>query len=167
MRKGTTPVTTRPTVKSQKRPFAGLLCALTLMAAASPPVCADEELGRLFFTPERRQALDRQRELNIQETQVIPEDPTLTINGVVTRSSGKQTTWINGVAQNENDQPSGVTVTSSHKNPGKVLVRPNDQPGTQANVGDTVNRNTGEATDLLGDGQISVRRGKPAKPKAN
>ena len=147
--------------------FLRLLGALWLAAALCPPASADETLGKLFFTPERRQALDRQRELNIQETQVIPEEPTLTINGVVTRSSGKQTTWINGVTQNENEKPTGISVSTSHKNPGKVLIQPADSPAAKASVGDTVNRNTGETTDLLGGGQINVRRSSPANAKTN
>ena len=57
---------------------------------------ADDALGRLFFTPERRQQLDRQREMNILDKQQIQADPTLTIDGVVTRSSGKRTAWVNG-----------------------------------------------------------------------
>ena len=150
-----------------KRLFQRLLGALWLAAALCPPASADETLGKLFFTPERRQALDRQRELNIQETQVIPEEPTLTINGVVTRSSGKQTTWINGVTQNENEKPTGISVSTSHKNPGKVLIQPADSPAAKASVGDTVNRNTGETTDLLGGGQINVRRSSPANAKPN
>ena len=158
---------TRPPFTNLHHSLAGLLCALALIAASSPPACAEDELGRLFFTPERRQILDRQRELNIQETQAIPEEPTFTINGIVTRSSGKQTTWINGVAQSESDMPSGVSVTSNRKNPGKVLVQSNEQPAANANVGDTVNRNTGEATDLLGGGQINIRRSAPAKSPAN
>ena len=158
---------TRPPFTNLHHSLAGLLCALALIGASSPPACAEDELGRLFFTPERRQILDRQRELNIQETQAIPEEPTFTINGIVTRSSGKQTTWINGVAQSERDMPSGVSVTSNRKNPGKVLVQSNEQPAANANVGDTVNRNTGEATDLLGGGQINIRRSTPAKSPAN
>ena len=145
---------------------AGLLSTLLWVSTFCPLAQADGELGRLFFTPERRQALDRQRELNIQETQVIPEDPMLTINGIVTRSSGKQTTWINGVAQNENDA-SGITITTNRKTPGKVIVQPNDRPPRKANVGDTINRNTGETSDLLGDGQIGIRRGREIKAAGN
>ena len=134
-----------------------LVCALGTLASLCPPAQADEELGRLFFTPERRQILDRQRQLNIQETQEIPADPTLTINGVVTRSGGKRTVWINGVAQNENDKPGGVAVTPNRKEPGKVVVQPGDSTAASAKVGDTVNRNTGLATDLLGGGWISTK----------
>lgn len=111
----------------------------------------------LFFTPERRQTLDRQRQLNIQEKQEIPEDPTLTIDGIVTRSSGKRTAWVNGVAQNENETPSGVSVTPRRKDPGKVVVQASELPAGNARVGGTVNRNTGEATDLLNGGRISTK----------
>jgi len=137
--------------------FAGWLCAFTLLAALCHIAKADEELGRLFFTPERRQALDRQRQFNIQEKQEIPVDPTLTINGVVTRSSGKRTVWINGVAQNDNEKPSGITIIPNRKAPGKVVVQPSDAPSGSARVGDTVNRNTGETSDLLDGGQISIK----------
>ena len=81
-------------------------CVVLLLTAA--PLHAEEALGRLFFTPERRQALDQQRQYNIQEKQLVPEDPTMTINGVVTRSSGKRTVWINGVAQSEEETASSV-----------------------------------------------------------
>ena len=140
--------------------LAGVFSALVLLAAPGSMAGAQEkhdELGRLFFTPERRQMLDRQRQLNIQEKQEIPEDPTLTINGVVARSSGKRTAWINGVPQNENETPSGVSVIPKRKEPGKVVVQTSESPAGNARVGDTVNRNTGEATDLLGGGRINIR----------
>ena len=150
-----------PSAKSRSR---WRLCALALIGALGAPAAAqDSELGRLFFTPERRQTLDRQRQLNIQEKQEIAEDPTLTINGVVARSSGKRTVWINGVAQNENDKQSGVSVTTPQRSdPGKIVVQAADAPAGKARVGDTVNRNSGEATDLLNGGSITVRRGMPA-----
>jgi len=151
------PIAMIPPLNRKSGRFAGWLCAFTLLAALSPAANADEELGRLFFTPERRQALDRQRQFNIQEKQEIPEDPSLTINGVVTRSSGKRTVWLNGVAQNDNEKPTGVVVIPNSKAPGKVVVQPNDAPSGNANVGETVNRKTGETTDLLGDGRIKLK----------
>ena len=39
------------------RPLA-ILSALAIAISLSAPVIAEETLGRLFFTPERRQALD-------------------------------------------------------------------------------------------------------------
>jgi hypothetical protein len=131
--------------------------ALLLAAAQAPAASAEEALGRLFFTPERREALDRQRQLNIQDTRQVNEDPTLTINGMVTRSSGKRTSWINGAAQNENELSGGTIVRPSGKSPDKVIVQAGDAPSANARVGETVNRNTGEARDLLNDGRIVIK----------
>jgi hypothetical protein len=136
--------------------IAGFLAAGALVAPALAQTQAP--LGRLFFTPEKRQLLDRQRDLNVQAQQETPEDPTLTINGVVTRSSGKRTVWINGVAQNEKDRSPDVTVIPQARNPAHVAVQPAQSPATQARVGDTVNRNTGETTHLIGNGFIKPDR---------
>jgi hypothetical protein len=113
----------------------------------------NQELGPLFFTPERRQELDRQRQFKFRERQEIPEDQTLTIDGVVTRSSGKHTVWINGIAR----EPLAPTTTSKRENPGTILVQTEDGPGAQARVGDTVNRNTGETSGLLDGGWILIK----------
>ena len=64
---------------------------------AAVPHAAADELGRLFFTPQQRQDLDHRRERNIQEKEVVVES-SVTVNGKVTRSSGKTTTWVNGVS---------------------------------------------------------------------
>jgi hypothetical protein len=78
-----------------------------VLLSTCPAVRAGDDLGRLFFTPERRQQLDRQREMNLLDKQQAPADPTLTVDGVVTRSSGKRTAWVNGNPQHENDAWSG------------------------------------------------------------
>ena len=96
--------------------------------------------------------------MNLQTQVEIPPDPTLTINGVVMRSSGKRTVWINGVAQNEKDRSPDVTVIPQDRNPAHVAVQPAQSPATQARVGDTVNRNTGETTHLIGNGFIKPDR---------
>jgi hypothetical protein len=137
------------------------LIAVLLAIALTPAAHAEEALGRLFFTPERRQTLDRQRLLNIQDTKQINEDPTLTINGVVTRSSGKHTSWINGTAQNENEKSGSTVVTPRGNDPGNVVVQVSDAPSANARVGETVNRNTGESRDLLNSGRIVVKSPAP------
>lgn len=123
---------------------------------------ADETLGRLFFTPERRQQLDRQRDLNLLDKQQIPAEPTLTIDGIVTRSSGKSTAWINGIPQHEHETGSGLSVRASRGDPGKVVLRSTDSPAARARVGETVTRSTGESVDLLNGGQIRVKAGSQA-----
>ncbi|MDR2788163.1 MAG: hypothetical protein LBD06_07360 [Candidatus Accumulibacter sp.] len=133
------------------------VCAVLL--AAAPPLAAAEELGRLFFTPEHREALDRQRQSSISGRGEIPEDPALTIDGVVTRSSGKRTVWINGVARDDEWAGDGVAVIPERANPGRVVVRSGGSPPIRAGVGDTVRRDTGEAVDRLGGGRIRVEPG--------
>ena len=132
--------------------------ALILTSAPCAPAFAEEALGRLFFTPERRQTLDRQRQFNIQEKQEIPEEPTFTIDGVVTRSSGKQTVWVNGTALGESDASSDVSVAPVRKNPGLVVIQAGDSSPASAKVGETMHRDTGETTDLLNGGHIVIRR---------
>ena len=157
----------KPAFTPNPQPLLRALCAvLAILGLAGPPspANAEEPLGRLFFTPERRHNLDRQRQLNIQDRQEIPVDPSLTINGVVSRNTGKRTVWINGVAQNENDPPSEITVTPNRKAPGTVVVKAAEAPPANARVGDTVNRNTGETTDLLGDGKVTVRNAPTTRP---
>ena len=59
--------------------------------AADPPL---PPLGRLFMTPEWRANLERQRQLNIQETRSL-EGGAMRLDGVVLRSTGKSTVWVN------------------------------------------------------------------------
>ncbi|EXI81861.1 MAG: hypothetical protein AW10_00942 [Candidatus Accumulibacter appositus] len=137
--------------------FTAVAATVWLLLASGPSAVAEEQaLGRLFFTPERRQQLDYQREMNVLDEQQAPADPTLTIDGIVTRSSGRRTAWVNGQAQHEDDFWSGLTVTPRHGDPGTVLLEISDAPAAKARVGQTVNRNSGETTDLLNGGRVRV-----------
>ncbi len=49
----------------------GLVAPLLIFAIGAPAsAAADENLGRLFFTPQQRQDLDRRRQSNIQDSAV-------------------------------------------------------------------------------------------------
>jgi hypothetical protein len=124
----------------------------TIPARAAEPV----PLGRLFFTPERRIALERQRTHNVQQVQAL-QGATMSLDGVVYRSSGKSTVWINQHAQNENDgRRTGVTATLSSRNPGRALIAPGEDTPTQLKVGEAVNRATGERNSRLGGGVVDA-----------
>ncbi len=144
-------------MKTFPRLFA-VFSTLLLTGAPCASAFAEEALGRLFFTPERRQTLDRQRQFNIQEKQEIPEDPTFTIDGVVTRSSGKRTVWVNGIALGEKDTSSDIKVAPVRENSGLVVIQAGDSSPASAKVGETMHRDTGETTDLLNGGNIVIRR---------
>jgi hypothetical protein len=148
-----------------KRAWLPWLCCAFLLAAALPT--SAQELDRLFFTAEHRRTLDRLRQFGPPEPEPDPEperndkipseDPTLTIDGVVMRSGGKRTVWINGIARDDLDA-ADVAVTPNRANPGQVVVHSANGPDTPASVGDTVNRNTGETTGLLGGGRIRITK---------
>ena len=127
--------------------------ALMLACLATPAAAAAEELGRLFFTPQQRQDLDRRRATNRveEETPQIKEGP-LTLEGHVQRSSGNAVTWVNGIPQYDS--------RASH-DPARVTVVPNEgEPGVSLKVGQIYERNSGEVRDLLNGGTITV--GKPS-----
>lgn len=58
-------------------------------------------LGRLFFSPEQRAKLDQQRLRGIAPSSLPGNDGPVTLNGLVTRSSGRSTAWLNGVPVEE------------------------------------------------------------------
>ena len=128
------------------------LAGLILVGAAHAADTA--ELGRLFFTPERRTTLERQRALNVQEAQTL-QGTTMSLDGVVYRSSGKATVWINQQAQTENEgSRTGVTAVISPKTPGRALLAPGEEAAAPLNVGEAMNRATGERNTRLGSGVV-------------
>ncbi|MBE0627199.1 MAG: hypothetical protein IH606_20565 [Burkholderiales bacterium] len=110
-----------------------------------------EELGRLFLTPQQRQDLERRRATNRAEEEApkIVEGP-LTLEGQVQRSSGRTTTWINGVPQYD---------SHSSPDPARVTVVPNEgEPGVSLRIGQTYERSTGKVSGLLDGGEITVAK---------
>ena len=121
-----------------KRPFvlyvllAGA-ALITAQAQAQPP-----QLGRLFLSPEQRAQLDAQRYGPPAPDPALaappspppppPPAPPVELNGVVQRSSGRSTVWLNQEAQNEphnhlaRGQPGTLTLRLS--NGQVVLLKP-------------------------------------------
>ncbi len=136
-----------------------IICGLIGLVGLSPAEAADTpELGRLFFTPERRIALERQRTYNVQEAQTL-QGTTMSLDGVVYRSSGKATVWINRQAQNEGEGTrTGVSAVVSPKTPGSALLAPGEEKPAQLKVGEAMNRATGERNTRLGGGIVAPAR---------
>jgi hypothetical protein len=145
------------------RPPNCLLPVLLALAVIAPVGAADApELGRLFFTPERRAALERQRAFNVQEAQTL-QGNNMSLDGVVYRSGGKSTVWINRQAQAENEASrTGVSAAVSPTAPGSAVLAPGEEAPTQLKVGETINRATGERNTRLGGGAVVA----PATPSA-
>jgi len=150
------PTTRRQNCRSHPRQASHGLLALLLWSMLAPTIVQadDGNLGRLFFTPERRQALDRQRLYNIPDSAPAAEEPVLTLNGIVKRSSGKRTAWINGVAQHDDENLVGVRVVPGQARPADTRLQEVGTRPIPLNVGDSLHRGTNEAVGLLPSGSL-------------
>jgi hypothetical protein len=145
----------KPAIEGRRtEPAARLLVAALLLALAATPAAAQESLGRLFFSEQQRQDLDRRRQANIQETAVVVES-LVTVNGQVSRSSGKTTTWINGIPQANARRPS---------DPAKAtLPGAEGEPSVTVKIGQTLDKVRGEIKDPVSSGRI-VTPSAPRRP---
>ena len=126
--------------------------ALTGALLGAIPSASAQDLGRIFFTPQQRQDLDRRRNLNVtEETAAVVVESLVTVNGHVVRSSGKTTTWINGVPQYD---------TYRGRTPDRVGVESSNS-AVGVKVGETLDRSKGEVRDTLQGGEIKVKRPTP------
>lgn len=119
------------------------------------PSAANAELGRLFFTPAQRNALDTARKQNIrveignEETERLqnganaaPLPQTVRLNGMIQRSDGNNTVWLN------NKPITGQNATgmsfSTNRNDSKVKLQlPDGGRSMDLKVGQTAEINSG------------------------
>ena len=117
-----------------KKPATFSLAALGIAAVMVivPPVAEAQRLGRLFSTPDERALLDelrRERQIvdpDPQVLEVVPDSPSVeqvTINGVVLRSGGPDSAWVNGRHVDGGARTrEGVRVDTSATRGGRVKI---------------------------------------------
>jgi hypothetical protein len=118
-----------------------------------------QELGRLFFTPEQRSALDARRKARIPDkpAAVVVESPVTRVDGFVSRRSGKSTIWVNGEAVSEGTQPEGLRVQPQRSDSSRVTVNIGETDNqVNLKIGQSFDRETGEVKDALQGGEIKV-----------
>ncbi len=125
---------------------------------------AAEPLGRLFFTPQQRSTLDNARGQNIKiNVEVEPETPTpleiISVNGMIKRSDGQSTVWINNRPLNEKRSPSGIKIISRSTDDARVTLQ---LPQSSRNVDLKVGQNLDAIT-----GQIQESYQRPPMPALN
>lgn len=116
-----------------KRALLIACCAVTALAQAQPP-----QLGRLFSSPEERTQLDATRSgtppAGTTQAPPVPPPPPppappMELNGMVQRSSGRSTVWLNQTPQQEPyNQVSGASQLTLRLSNGQVVVL---KPGQQ------------------------------------
>jgi len=133
-------------VKLARRLFA----VTFLLGVATGQAAAQQNLGRLFFTEQQRQDLDRRRQANIREAAVVVES-SVTVNGQVSRSSGRSTTWINGVPRESARKP---------PDPARVTLPGGEgAPSVTLKIGQTLDKIRGEIRDPAAGGRIATPSG--------
>ena len=141
-----------------------------LLGATFATNAGAQELGRLFFTPEQRAALDARRKARVPDKPAAAaqvESPITRINGAVQRGGGKSTVWVNGEAVPES-APSGSSplVTPRAAGGGRVTLPAGEGVRRyDLRVGESLDRGSGEVRDVLGDGEVKVNAGRAAPAK--
>lgn len=133
---------------------AALLVLLLMLA----PCAQAQELGRLFFTPQQRADLDARRKARVPDKPAAATvaSPVTRLDGYVKRSGAPSTVWINGESVTEGSPdapridrgPSGSVSIGVGEGGGRVRMKP----------GESLDRGNGEVHDVIGDGEIQVRR---------
>jgi hypothetical protein len=133
-----------------------LLLALSLCAAEAQA----QELGRLFLTPDQRATLDARRKARVPDkpAAAVVISPTTRLDGYVQRSGGPDTVWVNGEALTEQTSETAPRIESPGAG-GRVSLGVGES-GRRVRLkpGQTLDRGNGEVRDVIGDGEINVRR---------
>lgn len=111
-----------------------------------------QPLGRLFFTEDQRAALDARRRARVPDKPAAAPaaaSPITRLDGFVKRSGGPSTVWVNGEQLPGNVRPGERSVSVPVGDSGtRVELRP----------GQVLDRGSGEVRDVIGDGEIRIRR---------
>ena len=135
---------------------------LLLLAALALPFAPAQaqELGRLFFTPDQRAALDARRKARVPDKPAAAAvaSPTTRLDGYVRRSDGPSTVWVNGEGLLETS-PEAPRIGATRSDDGRVSVGVGES-GARVGLkpGEVLDRSTGEVRDMIGEGEIRIRR---------
>jgi hypothetical protein len=124
--------------------------ACIVVALAAPAAAADASLGRLFFTPSQRASLDVARsqrtkvtvateatEATVDVAEPVPQ--TITYGGMVRRSDGRTTVWINDRAIHDRKPAGGSAMVHQVRPDGAVtLAVPQSSRRIDLKVGQSV-----------------------------
>ena len=133
---------------------------IAFLLGTAPAIAAAQELGRLFFTPQQRNALDDRRRARVPDkpAAAVVATPVTRVDGYVKRSGGPSTVWINGDPLPES-APEAPRIDTTREPSGTVSITIGES-GTRARLrpGQALDRGTGEVLDVIGDGEIRVER---------
>lgn len=133
----------------------GARLALLFALSACALVAHAEELGRLFYTPAQRAALDAARQQNVrielapteeEDTNATPASGTITFNGIVRRNDGHATVWLNNKRIDEHDN-SNVRILRRAGEDSISIQAPNSDNRVNLKVGQNYDSATGQVLE--------------------
>jgi len=138
---------------------------LLVLAALTASDAGAQEFGRLFFTQEQRAALDARRKARVPDKPAavaVVASPTTRVNGYVERSRGPSTVFVNGQPLSESGQADSPRIPRDGD--GRVSI-PVGESGSHVGLrpGEVLDRGSGEVRDVIGEGEVRVRRASPGK----
>lgn len=106
-----------------RKNLAALLVIALSLQMNNVVLAQDDTLGRLFYSPSQRAKLDANvRSVTRKDPPPAPIPPSVMLNGVVTRSDGERTVWIDGRAYHR-DETGDVQVIVKPEDPGVVELK--------------------------------------------
>ena len=142
--------------------FASSLIAVLLLFAVDAAPAA-ESLGRLFYTPAERTQLDGLRSRkNIPapiQQEPVPAPEVVTYEGVVRRSDGKTTVWINNQVVNDGKATDGLPISSRVRPDDSVSLKlPQASGSIDLKVGQSVEIGSGAIAEPYARGVLRARQ---------
>lgn len=136
-------------------PAVAPLAAEPVPAGAPAEVSEGAALGRLFYTPAQRAALDEmrrrpQRAAQEDKSPLPPPPEYVTLNGIVRRSDGATTVWLNDKQVRGRESEDGLQIAPPRRGalPGGVTVRvPQTGHVVDLKVGQQLDVNSGEVKE--------------------
>jgi hypothetical protein len=138
------------------QPVPGMPAAPATAAVPAPHAAEPAAMGRLFFTPAQRAALDelrRRPQAVAQQGDRAPLPPApeyVTLNGVVRRSDGVTTVWLNDKPVRGRQSDDGLRIVPSKRAgppSGITVVVPQTGRAVDLKVGQQLEVNSGEVKE--------------------
>ncbi|HEY8100792.1 MAG TPA: hypothetical protein VIF82_08545 [Burkholderiaceae bacterium] len=131
-------------------------------------IAAEQPIGRLFSTPKERAELDKARQSNsknrIESSTPITNQigDQIMLDGFVKKNNGKTTVWVNQVPQHGHENPQGITIVQSDRNPSTVSIQLPSGKSVYLKAGQTFNASSGKIIDVYDDANAAATKA-PAK----
>ena len=126
-----------------------MLLAVVGILSTDAALAQDNALGRLFYTPKQRAALNANiRSITKTPKKRIPIPRSVTLSGVVTRSDGERTVWVDGKAYHQGD-PKDMRVITDSGDPARAELKVRGvRKRVPVRVGQQLNPASGKTSEL-------------------